>query len=96
MFTKEEMNSTTISNATQEEPTPNSPKRLARTAGVLYLLVGIFGGFAQGFVFVEGLDTPELVAAAQASGVRFGTGQAVSKRWFAGDDALPNFPLNLN
>jgi hypothetical protein len=27
-----------------------SPKRLARTAGVLYLLVGIFGGFAQGFV----------------------------------------------
>ncbi|MBW8732938.1 MAG: hypothetical protein JF571_01265 [Asticcacaulis sp.] len=55
-------------------------------------------GFAEqkGFVFVEGLDTPELVAAAQASGVRFGTGQAVSKRWFAGDDALPNFPLNLN
>lgn len=28
----------------------NSPKRLARIAGVLYLLVGIFGGFAQGFV----------------------------------------------
>ncbi|HKW70431.1 MAG TPA: DUF4386 domain-containing protein [Candidatus Dormibacteraeota bacterium] len=27
-----------------------SPKRLARTAGVLYLLVGIFGGFAEGFV----------------------------------------------
>ncbi len=27
-----------------------SPKRLARIAGVLYLLVGIFGGFAQGFV----------------------------------------------
>ncbi|HEV8671289.1 MAG TPA: DUF4386 domain-containing protein [Candidatus Limnocylindria bacterium] len=26
------------------------PKRLARIAGVLYLLVGIFGGFAQGFV----------------------------------------------
>jgi hypothetical protein len=24
----------------------NSPKRLARIAGVLYLLVGIFGGFA--------------------------------------------------
>jgi len=28
----------------------NSPKRLARIAGVLYLLVGIFGGFAEGFV----------------------------------------------
>ena len=28
----------------------NSPKRLARIAGLLYLLVGIFGGFAQGFV----------------------------------------------
>jgi len=26
------------------------PKRLARIAGVLYLLVGIFGGFAEGFV----------------------------------------------
>jgi hypothetical protein len=28
----------------------NSSKRLARSAGVLYLLVGIFGGFAEGFV----------------------------------------------
>src|SRR5947209_1052837 len=28
----------------------NSPKRLARIAGVLYLAVGIFGAFAQGFV----------------------------------------------
>jgi len=27
-----------------------SPKRLARIAGVLYLLVGIFGAFAEGFV----------------------------------------------
>ena len=27
-----------------------SPKRLARLAGVLYLLVAIFGGFAEGFV----------------------------------------------
>jgi Domain of unknown function (DUF4386) len=27
-----------------------SPKRLARFAGVLYLLVGIFGGFAEGFM----------------------------------------------
>ena len=28
-----------------------TPKRGARLAGVLYLLVGIFGGFAQGFVY---------------------------------------------
>jgi hypothetical protein len=28
----------------------NSPKRLARISGVLYLLVGIFGGFSEGFV----------------------------------------------
>jgi len=28
----------------------NSPKHLARIAGVLYLLVGIFGGFAEGYV----------------------------------------------
>ena len=28
----------------------NSPKRLARIAGVLYLFVGIFGAFAEGFV----------------------------------------------
>jgi Domain of unknown function (DUF4386) len=31
--------------------TMNSPKRLARIAGVLYLFVGIFGGFAEGFVY---------------------------------------------
>src|SRR5438876_2877670 len=30
---------------------PSSPKRLARIAGVLYLLVGIFGAFAQGFLY---------------------------------------------
>jgi Domain of unknown function (DUF4386) len=30
---------------------PTSPKHLARIAGVFYLLVGIFGGFAQGFVY---------------------------------------------
>ena len=35
---------------TEGETTINSPKRLARIAGVLYLLVGIFGGFAEGFV----------------------------------------------
>jgi hypothetical protein len=30
---------------------PSSPKRLARFAGVLYLFVGILGGFAQGFLY---------------------------------------------
>jgi hypothetical protein len=34
----------------KETQMPTSPKRLARIAGVLYLLVGIFGGFAEGFV----------------------------------------------
>jgi hypothetical protein len=47
-----------------------------------------------GFVFVEGLDTLELAAAAQACGVRFGTGQAVSRMWFSGDEKLPVFPLH--
>ena len=28
----------------------SSPKRLARIAGIFYLLVGITGGFAEGFV----------------------------------------------
>ena len=35
------------------ETTPNAPKCLARIAGALYLLVGIFGGFAQGFVYAK-------------------------------------------
>jgi hypothetical protein len=48
----------------------------------------------KGFVFVEGLDTPELVAAAQSSGVRFGTGTALSNLWLSGLDQLPSFPLN--
>jgi hypothetical protein len=30
--------------------TMSSTKRLARLGGVLYLLVGIFGGFSEGFV----------------------------------------------
>jgi len=33
-----------------KESPMSSPKRLARIAGVLYLLVGVFGGFAEGFV----------------------------------------------
>ena len=32
------------------EASIKTPKRLARIAGVLYLFVGIFGGFAEGFV----------------------------------------------
>ena len=32
------------------ESAGSSPKRLARIAGVFYLLVGLFGGFAEGFV----------------------------------------------
>jgi hypothetical protein len=40
---------------------PTSPKRLARVAGILYLLVGIFGGFAEGFV------DPRMYAAGNAA-----------------------------
>jgi len=42
-----------------------SPKRLAKIAGVLYLLVGIFGGFAEGFV-----DTKMYVAGNAAATAR--------------------------
>jgi hypothetical protein len=51
MTTKEEMNANKISGPAEGEPTRNSPKRRARIAGVLYLLVAIFGGFAQAFVY---------------------------------------------
>jgi hypothetical protein len=37
--------------AAQADPAVPSQRRLARTAGVLYLLVGILGGFAIGFVY---------------------------------------------
>src|SRR5947209_3617903 len=43
----------------------NSPKRLARIAGVLYLAVGIFGTFAEGFV---GLKTYAAGNAAATAG----------------------------
>jgi hypothetical protein len=33
-----------------EKENVNSPKQLARIAGLLYLFVGIFGGFSEGFV----------------------------------------------
>ena len=39
----------------------NSPKRLARIAGLLYLIVGIFGGFAVGYA------TPKVYAAGDAA-----------------------------
>src|SRR5438270_9934158 len=35
----------------KETKMTTSQKRMARIAGVLYLLVGIFGGFAEGFVY---------------------------------------------
>lgn len=38
------------SSKNEAESIINSPKRLARIAGVFYLLVGIFGGFAEGFL----------------------------------------------
>jgi hypothetical protein len=41
-----------------------SPKRGARIAGVLYLLVGIFGGFAQGFVYPKIYVAGDAVATA--------------------------------
>lgn len=58
---KEDMNQTRISDPTRGEPTPNSPKRIARIAGVFYLLVAIFGGFAQGFLY------PKIYAAGDAT-----------------------------
>src|ERR1700704_2106375 len=45
----------------RQEAIASSPKRLARIAGVFYLLVGIFGGFAEGFV------DPKLYAAGDAA-----------------------------
>ncbi len=45
----------------KETKMPTSPKRLARISGVLYLLVGIFGGFAEGFV------EPRMYAAGNAA-----------------------------
>jgi hypothetical protein len=50
-----------VTDPTEGETTMNSPKRLARIAGVLYLLVGIFGGFAEGFV------EPKMYAAGNAA-----------------------------
>ncbi len=50
MTTETGMNTYGISRPNEVEPTTHSPKRLARIAGVFYLLVAIFGGFSEGFV----------------------------------------------
>jgi hypothetical protein len=55
------MTHTTAYTNEMETQMPSSPKRLARIAGVLYLLVGIFGGFAEGFV------EPRMYAAGNAA-----------------------------
>jgi hypothetical protein len=55
----------------------HSPKRLARIAGILYLFVGIFGGFSEGFVdskvYVAGNATATAANVVAAAGfVRLG------------------------
>src|SRR5437660_1849538 len=55
------MKQTTTHTNEKETQMPTSPKRIARIAGVLYLLVGIFGGFAEGFV------EPRMYAAGNAA-----------------------------
>lgn len=49
MTTKENMNTNKSSGPIEAGLVTASPKRLARIAGIFYLLVGIFGGFAVGF-----------------------------------------------
>ena len=61
MTTKEKMNTNKKSEPNEGEPIMNSPKRLARIAGVFYLLVAIFGGFAEGF------GDPKMYAAGNAA-----------------------------
>src|SRR6266704_34007 len=55
------MTQTTTHTNEKETKMPTSPKRIARIAGVLYLLVGIFGGFAEGFM------EPKMYAAGNAA-----------------------------
>jgi len=54
-------NHQTHAGSSNSSSTVTSPKRLARIAGVLYLFVGIFGGFAEGFV------EPKMYAAGDAA-----------------------------
>ncbi len=51
MITPAEVKANQIAAPLVGASTTTAPQRLARIAGVLYLLVGIFGGFAQGFVY---------------------------------------------
>jgi len=50
MATREEMKATIIPGPPEGDPTMKSPKFLARIAGVFYLIVGITGGFSEGYV----------------------------------------------
>jgi hypothetical protein len=61
VIAKEEVDTNEMSGPTESKAAMNSTKRLARIAGLLYLLVGIFGGFAQGFVY------PKVYAAGDAT-----------------------------
>jgi hypothetical protein len=70
---------------------PNCDSTLALT--FMKKLVHAFSE-KKGFVFVEGLDTHELVRAALSCGVRFGTGQAVDQSCFSGQESVPSFPLS--
>ena len=47
---QEELTMTAMTNTINKGAIMSSPKRLARIAGLFYLLVAIFGGFAEGFV----------------------------------------------
>jgi len=56
---------------------PMAPKRLARIAGLFYLLLGVFGGFAQGFLWPSILVAGDAAATAanlreNAELIRFG------------------------
>lgn len=53
--------STTVREATVATEPDTGSRKLARVAGVLYLMVAIFGGFAQGFVY------PKVYAAGDAA-----------------------------
>jgi hypothetical protein len=50
-----------VADSTKGETTMNSPKRLARIAGLLYLIVGIFSGLALGYA------TPKVYVAGDAA-----------------------------
>ena len=47
---QEELTMTAMTNTINTGAIMSSPKRLARIAGLFYLLVAIFGGFSEGFL----------------------------------------------